>query len=84
MLRRNDGAIDSVGLVYYAQSYQRQTVEISEALRTDTIATIAAVTELLQTGIMPPAVYSGRCQGCSLYAQCLPKAADKVKRYRED
>jgi CRISPR-associated exonuclease Cas4 len=72
-----------VGYLYYARSHQRQTVEITAELREQTIAAIAAVTEILNTGEMPPAVYSSRCKGCSLYAQCLPKAAAKVARYQE-
>lgn len=72
-----------LGYVYYAHSHQRQPVEISAELRQRAIDTIAAVSTLLETGAMPPAVYSQRCKGCSLYSQCLPKAVDKVKRYQE-
>jgi CRISPR-associated exonuclease Cas4 len=76
---------DSVplGYLYYIHSHQRQAVEITIELRQRTIATIAAVTQLLDTGTMPPAVYSPRCKGCSLYSQCLPKAVEKVARYQE-
>jgi CRISPR-associated exonuclease Cas4 len=73
----------TLGYVYYAQSHQRQPVEISAELRQQTIATIEAVRQILDTGRMPPAVYSPRCQGCSLYSQCLPKAVGKVARYQE-
>jgi len=73
----------AAGYVYYAQSHQRQLVEITEVLRQETIATINAIQFLLQTGKMPPAYYSKRCLGCSLYQQCLPQAADKVLRYQE-
>lgn len=73
----------NLGYLYYAHSHQRQPVEISAELRQSAIATIAAVAQILHTGKMPLAIYSQRCQGCSLYQQCLPKAADKVKRYRE-
>lgn len=73
----------TLGYLYYAQSHQRQPVEISAALRQQTIATIEAVTRILATGVMPTAVYSPRCKGCSLYSQCLPKAAAKVARYQE-
>jgi CRISPR-associated exonuclease Cas4 len=73
----------TLGYLYYAQSHQRQAVEISADLRQQTIAALEAVTNLLNTGEMPPAVYSARCQGCSLYSQCLPKAAAKLARYRE-
>jgi len=73
----------SHGYVYYAQSHQRQLVEISESLREEGNATIAAVKSLLETNRMPIPVYSPRCQGCSLYEQCLPQAAKKVSRYQE-
>lgn len=73
----------TLGYVYYAQSHQRQLIEISVELRQSTIAAIAAVANILDTGAMPPAIYSQRCKGCSLYQQCLPKAAGKVGRYRE-
>ncbi|MGG6293640.1 CRISPR-associated protein Cas4 [Leptolyngbya sp. AN02str] len=73
----------TLGYIYYAQSHQRQPVEITPELRQQAIATIEAVHHILTTGEMPPAVYSPRCKGCSLYSQCLPKAADKVARYRE-
>ncbi|MHC5723936.1 MAG: CRISPR-associated protein Cas4 [Nostoc sp.] len=71
------------GYIYYAQSHQRQLVEINQELRQSAIATIESVTNLLETGLMPKPVYSKRCQGCSLYSQCLPKATDKVKNYQE-
>lgn len=71
------------GFIYYAHSHQRQPVEISAQLRESAIATIQAVTTLLQGGTIPPAVYTKRCQGCSLYSQCLPQAAAKVGRYQE-
>ena len=71
------------GYIYYAQSHQRQFVEISDALRQETLETIASVTHLLETGTMPKPIYSKRCQGCSFYPQCLPQAANKVKQYRE-
>ena len=73
----------ATGYVYYAQTHQRQLVEINDDLRKETIATIADVTKLLETGNMPSAIYSKRCKGCSLFQQCLPKAVDKVKRYQE-
>lgn len=82
-LEEMTGKSISQGYVYYAQSHQRQLVEIDAVLREFTVATIAAVTSLLETGVMPRAVYGKRCKGCSLYSQCLPNAADKVARYQE-
>ena len=71
------------GYIYYAESHQRQLVEINAEMRSATLATIQAVTTLLETGKMPPAIYTQRCSGCSLYSQCLPQATAKVKRYQE-
>lgn len=71
------------GFVYYAQSHQRQPVEIDEGLRARAIAAISAIRQLLHSGTMPLPVYKPRCRGCSLYAKCLPQAAQKVGRYRE-
>ncbi len=71
------------GFIYYAQSHQRQPVEILEPLRAEAIAMIGAVRQLLHTGRMPAPVYMPRCRGCSLYSSCLPQAAKKVERYWE-
>lgn len=71
------------GYIYYAQSHQRQVVDFTNQLRQQVVSTIAAVRALLESGRMPPAIYSKRCQGCSLSSQCLPQAAAKVSRYRE-
>ena len=77
------GKVVRDGYVYYAQNNQRQLVEISDDLRQQTINTINDVTRIIATGIMPQAVYSKRCKGCSLSEQCLPKLVDKVGKYIE-
>ncbi|MDZ8035428.1 CRISPR-associated protein Cas4 [Nostoc sp. DedSLP04] len=82
-LEEMTGQSVTTGYIYYAHSHQRQLVEINAELRQSAIATIESVTNLLETGAMPKPVYSKRCQGCSLYSQCLPKATDKVKSYQE-
>lgn len=82
-LEEMTGQSVTTGYVYYAHSHQRQPVEISAQLREDAIATIQSVTTLLQTGIMPQPIYSKRCSGCSLSAQCLPQVVNKVGRYQE-
>ncbi len=82
-LEEMTGQTIAQGYIYYAQSHQRQLVEISEPLKQQAIATIEAVSKLLETGKMPPAIYSPRCKGCSLYSHCLPKAVAKVSCYQE-
>jgi CRISPR-associated exonuclease Cas4 len=73
----------STGYVYYAQTHQRQEIEITDELRKAAIAIIAKITEMMETGAIPPAIYTKRCQGCSLYAQCLPQAKEKLQKYKE-
>lgn len=82
-LEEMTGQTITQGYVYYAQSHQRQLVEISEQLRQSAIATVQILQVLLQTGKMPPAIYSKKCQGCSLKEQCLPQVAQKMARYQE-
>ncbi|MFM9160812.1 MAG: CRISPR-associated protein Cas4, partial [Dolichospermum sp.] len=73
----------NTGYISYAQTHQRQIVEITPKLRTNTIATIEAIKMLLFTGAMPKAIKTKRCDGCSLFSRCLPQAVDKVGRYQE-
>ncbi|BAZ50209.1 hypothetical protein NIES4103_28230 [Nostoc sp. NIES-4103] len=82
-LEEMTGQSISTGYIYYAHSHQRQLVEISEELRQSAIATIEAVQTLLFTGVIPKAIKTQRCDGCSLYSSCLPQALEKVKRYQE-
>jgi CRISPR-associated exonuclease Cas4 len=82
-LEEMSGKTINQGYIYYAHSHQRQPVEISNQLREDAIATIQSVATLLQTGQMPPAIYTQRCKGCSLSSQCLPQVVNKVGRYQE-
>lgn len=82
-LEEMTGQVINTGYIYYAHSHQRQKVEISEQLRQSAIATIEAVQTIIFTGAMPKAVKTKRCEGCSLYSNCLPQATEKVERYQE-
>jgi len=52
----------------------------SDDLRTQTLATIAAVRELLESGQTPPPDYSKRCKACSLVEICQPELLGKRDR----
>lgn len=73
-----------LGYVYYAQSHQRHPVEISPELRQKTQEIIQEIVKVVTQDLIPLPVYSPRCKGCSLFSQCLPKASEKVSRYREE
>ncbi|MDZ8235734.1 MAG: CRISPR-associated protein Cas4 [Nostoc sp. ChiQUE01a] len=82
-LEEMTGQVINTGYIYYAESHRRQLVEITEELRQNAIATIKTVQTLLFTGTIPKAIKTKRCDGCSLYSQCLPQATEKVERYQE-
>ena len=49
-------------------------------LRAKTLATIAAVRELLNSGQTPPPDYGKRCKACSLVEICQPELLGKRDR----
>jgi CRISPR-associated exonuclease Cas4 len=63
----------SRGFLYYAATGRRQEVPLTEELRQETIEAIARVKDLLRGGQRPPAIYTPKCKGCSLYRVCLPR-----------
>jgi CRISPR-associated exonuclease Cas4 len=63
-LEEMTGKSIATGYLYYAQSHQRQKVEISEELREEAVGTISAIQILMQTGRMPPAIYSMCAASC--------------------
>ena len=82
-LEEMTGKTIAKGYVYYAQTHQRQEIEITEELRKAVIIAIAEISKMMETGKMPPAVYGNRCKGCSLFTQCVPMAKEKVSKYKE-
>jgi CRISPR-associated exonuclease Cas4 len=78
-LEEMSGKIVPKGYIYYAATGRRQEVEFDPELRQQTIATIAAVRQLLESGVRPPNPYTPRCKGCSLYDICLPKETARLR-----
>ena len=86
-LEEMTGKIVSEGALWYMQTRHRVPVVFSDDLRTQTLATIAAVRELLNGGQTPPPDYGKRCKACSLVDVCQPKLLgkrDKSKNYIEE
>lgn len=67
------------GFLYYAATGRRQEVRLTAELRQETLETIAKVRELMRTGERPPALYTPKCKGCSLYRVCLPRETALIK-----
>jgi CRISPR-associated exonuclease Cas4 len=70
------------GYLYYAATGRRQEVHFTPELRQQTLATIAAVRQLIESGERPPNPYTPRCKGCSLYDICLPKETARLQKNR--
>lgn len=62
------------GLVFHAKSQARSLVPMDEALRSETLAAIVALRSLFDSGTIPAALLTPRCDGCSLHEICLPEA----------
>ena len=67
----NDGAL------WYMQTRHRLPVVFSGSLREQTLAIIAQVRALLESGTTPPPEYDKHCKACSLVEMCQPKLLEK-------
>ena len=67
------GQTVSEGALWYMQTRHRVPVIFSDDLRAQTLATIAAVRDLLSSGQTPPPDYGKRCKACSLVEICQPE-----------
>ena len=74
------GQTVSEGALWYMQTRHRVSIVFSDDLRAQTLATIAAVRELLNSGQTPPPDYSKRCKACSLVEICQPELLEKRDR----
>jgi len=80
------GVTVDAGQFYYLQEHRRSTVEFNQELRRDTIETIDITRKILESIRTPPAVYeSAKCDRCSMYQICMPRAVNRggkrVERY---
>lgn len=78
-LEEMSSRVVSKGYVYYAATGRRQEVLFTPELRQQTLDTIVAVRQLIETGERPPNPYTPRCKGCSLYDICLPKETARLR-----
>lgn len=72
--------IDS-GLIYHAASARRDEVIFDEPLRALTLSTLDGLRATLARPVAPAAVFTPRCDGCSLRPVCLPEATGLPARH---
>jgi len=78
------GTTISNGALFYGQKRRRTDVRFDEELRERTEGLARRMHLLFSAGITPAAVYAKKCDRCSLYGRCLPRAMSKrttVARY---
>ena len=72
------------GALFYGQKKRRHHVSFDAGLRQLTEKTITQVHDLIDGRVTPKAVYSKKCDQCSLVSACLPKsctASRSVRKY---
>lgn len=67
------------GALFYGATRRRLDVSFTGELRMEVEEAAAGAHRLLESGQTPKAVYSKRCENCSLLADCLPKAVARGK-----
>ncbi|MGV6988461.1 CRISPR-associated protein Cas4 [Testudinibacter sp. P80/BLE/0925] len=65
------------GALWYQQTRHREPVLFSDGLRQETLAVIAKVRSLLESGATPQPVYGKHCKACSLLELCQPSLLKK-------
>ena len=79
-LEEMTGQTISEGALWYMQTRHRVPVVFSDGLRAQTLAVIAQVRGLLESGQTPLPVYGKRCKACSLVEICQPALLGKRDR----
>jgi|JTFP01.1.fsa_nt_gb CRISPR-associated exonuclease Cas4 len=72
------------GALFYGQSRRRHSVAFDNELRALTESTIIQVHDLFTGSVTPKAIYSKKCDQCSLKTACLPQsctASRSVRKY---
>jgi len=64
------------GALFYGKTKHRLDVVFDEALRTETKELALRLHLFLGQGSTPVAVYSAKCDSCSLFEQCMPKVTE--------
>lgn len=78
------GTSISSGAIYYGKSGRRHLINIDKGLREKTEAAITDLRKLLNDSLTPSAIYSKKCEYCSLIDICFPKTMSvkrSVERY---
>lgn len=74
-LEEMTGSSVPVGFVWYRGYRHREQVDITDALRRETMVRLDEIRSALVSGRLPPAVADARCRDCQLEPVCMPDVA---------
>jgi CRISPR-associated exonuclease Cas4 len=69
------------GALFYGTTRRRKDVAFSPALRAMVEESASRLHALVASGITPPAIYSKKCESCSLKDSCLPDLRKSAQAY---
>ncbi len=67
--------------LWYWQVRKREWIEIDKSIRDLTVKTIYAVHKLIESKLLPKAVYTASCKACSFFDICQPRKSDLSVKY---
>jgi len=67
------------GALFYGRTRRRQDVIFDSILGRETEDAAKRFHELVESGITPKATYIRKCDNCSMYDLCMPKAVEKAR-----
>lgn len=76
-------AVIEGGFLFYGKTRRRHPVTFTPDLRRLTTECIEKIRLATSRGITPTAGYQKKCDRCSMYERCLPKAMDQSHRVRD-
>lgn len=65
------------GAIFYGKTRRRLDVEFSEELKRETAETARRLHDLIKAGKTPKAVYTEKCESCSIKDLCVPKMFER-------
>ena len=69
------------GSIYFISSHRRHPVALSEQLRERVRETIRQMEEVRRSFRRPPALFSKKCERCSLQDSCMPRVETSADEY---
>lgn len=71
------------GALFYKATRRRRVIAFTPELRSETLAVISAVRQLIAQDKLPPPVADNRCPACSLLHSCMPEVPHALQRLLE-